>query len=181
MNNKKSDTFFKTFGMGLIYTLMFPLIVVSSLIYAFTIIFGWFFVTFKGIFRFFKGDTFYKVLREDKEVALIIQKRKEEMTASQNIQQAPVEVRQPNPQNNVYVQNNYYTQDNVPNTPNTNYLSSNDNAQKLAQNPSNNYLNQGQINQIDGHYVSNEHQQNTNLNNNDETNLNSGDDNYGAY
>lgn len=102
----KSSNFFKSFGMGLIYTIVFPLIVLVSFAYALIAIGEFVFESFPGIVRFFKGEEFFPKLREDKEVALVLKAQHERMLNGI----APKEKQPAAPQapTNVYVQNNYY-------------------------------------------------------------------------
>lgn len=115
MDKKKSDNFFKNFGLGLAYTLVFPLIVIASLFYGLYGLILWAINASKGVVRFFKGETFYPVLREDKEVALILKRQHEVIVNGVPPTPAPAPAPvAPTPApapNNVYVQNNYYSQE----------------------------------------------------------------------
>ncbi len=104
----KSSNFFKNFGMGLVYTIVFPLIVVASFVYGFIGFCTWLASGVGGIIRFFKGEEFYPTLREDKEVALVMKTQHDAML--NGVPPAPDPI-QPGPSSNsVYVQNNYYSQ-----------------------------------------------------------------------
>ena len=113
MEKKKSDNFFKSFGLGLAYTLVFPLIVIASLFYGLCGLILWIVNASKGVARFFKGETFYPMLREDKEVALILKRQHETIINGVPPAPTPAPVAPtPSPApNNVYVQNNYYSQE----------------------------------------------------------------------
>ena len=111
MNNKKGENFFKSFGLGLVYTLVFPLIVVGAFLYGVYGLSQWLVVTAKGLIRFFKGDRFFPPLREDKEVALLIKRQHEAILQGTPATSPTQPAIEPAPtSNNVYVQNNYYSQ-----------------------------------------------------------------------
>ncbi len=104
----KSTSFFKNFGMGLVYTIVFPLIVVASLVYGIICVFEWIIKLFPRLIRFFKGEEFYPALREDKEVALVMKTQHERMlNGIPPSESNPPAEKAPSA---VYVQNNYYTQ-----------------------------------------------------------------------
>lgn len=104
----KSSNFFKNFGMGLVYTIVFPIIVVGSILYGIIGFFDWIVFGIGGIIRFFKGEEFYPTLREDKEVALVMKTQHDMMLNGVQPTSAPNND-QPS-SNQVYVQNNYYSQ-----------------------------------------------------------------------
>lgn len=119
----KSENFLKSFGMGLVYFLLFPFIVIGSALLAVWGILRFIFSSFGGIVRFFKGEEFFPTLREDKEVALVIKTQHDVLLngAPAPKQEAPAPA--PN-NNNVYVQNNYYSKplDNQNNTQSPNQI-----------------------------------------------------------
>ncbi len=104
----KSSNFFKNFGMGLVYTIVFPIIIVGSILYGIIGFFDWIVFGIGGIIRFFKGEEFYPTLREDKEVALVVKTQHDMMLNGVPPTPAPTQTEPSS--NQVYVQNNYYSQ-----------------------------------------------------------------------
>ncbi|MCQ2797478.1 MAG: hypothetical protein MJ241_03335 [Bacilli bacterium] len=107
--------FIKNFGLGLLYFIALPLLIVGVVCFAVYGIGEYLFYFFKGIVRFFKGDTFFEELPEDAKVKEI--KRKlQEQAANPNPQPAPAQQtttsnvsNQDNSQQSTYnVTNNYY-------------------------------------------------------------------------
>ena len=136
---KKSENFLKSFGMGLVYFLLFPFIVVLSVLIGIYGILRFFFSSFGGIVRFFKGEEFFPTMREDKEVALVIKTQHDALL--NGVPTPKQETPSPIPNNNnVYVQNNYYSKplDNQQNNP---YINGQIPGQSIQNTP---YLNGGQ-------------------------------------
>lgn len=95
----------KNFGLGLVYFFLLPIfLAIASLagVYALIVIV---YYTIKGLIRFFKGDKFFKPLPEDIKAAEI-KARQLELDAQQNQPEPPA----PQPDNRVYIQQNYYQQ-----------------------------------------------------------------------
>ncbi len=111
----KGTSFFKNFGMGLVYTVLFPLIVAASLVYGLIALVRLILEVFPRLIRFFKGEEFFSTLREDKEVALVMKTQHERMLNGIPSGEGSVPTQQP--PTAVYVQNNYYTQSPLPNAP----------------------------------------------------------------
>lgn len=98
--------------MGLVYTIVFPLIVIASLIYGVFTVLKLIVEIAPRLIHFFKGEEFFPTLREDKEVALVMKTQHERMLNGAPPSD-PAAVSQPAP-TAVYVQNNYYTQSAAP-------------------------------------------------------------------
>ncbi|MCQ2772426.1 MAG: hypothetical protein MJ238_04030 [Bacilli bacterium] len=79
--------FIKNFGLGLVYFLTLPILLVAVLGYLVYGIGAWLFYCVKGIIRFFKGDSFFAELDEDRKVREIKVRMAE---ASANPNPAPV-------------------------------------------------------------------------------------------
>ncbi len=94
--------FLKNFGLGLLYILLFPLILVGVVFYALVGFIRCLFEFFAIVFRFFRGEKIFPPYPEDVKAQAILAKTyglKEE-------KEEPA----PAPANNVYVQQNYYQQ-----------------------------------------------------------------------
>lgn len=136
---KKSENFLKSFGMGLVYFLLFPFIVVLSVLLGIYGVIRFFFSSFGGIIRFFKGEEFFPTLREDKEVAFLVKTQHDALLNGTPTPKQETPAPTPN-NNNVYVQNNYYSKplDNQQNNP---YINGQISGQPTQNTP---YLNGGQ-------------------------------------
>jgi len=66
--------FFKGFGKGLLYVLLFPFIIVGIVLYAVFGLFVFIFQFFKLIYLFFTGRTLYSDLEEDIAAKAILEK-----------------------------------------------------------------------------------------------------------
>ena len=95
----------KNFGLGLLYFFVSPLLLA---ILAVAMVFGLFVLDFKdlqGLIRFFRGEkTFFEELPEDKKVLEIKTAQAYASTHSATSQGTPA------PNNQVYIQQNYYPQ-----------------------------------------------------------------------
>ncbi len=110
--------FIKNFGLGLLYFIALPLLILGVVCYAIYGLGVYVFYFFKGTIRFFKGDTFFEELPEDarvKEIKRILQEQA--VNPNQGTQTAPVTAsnntsnvsNQDNSQQSTYnVTNNYY-------------------------------------------------------------------------
>lgn len=118
---KKTENFLKSFGMGLVYFFIFPLIIVFSFLYGIYGLLIFLLNSLSGIIRFFKGEEFFETLREDKEVKYLLKVQHDSLlNGIPNKKEEPVTPSQPT--QNVYVQNNYYSspKENVNNLANSN-------------------------------------------------------------
>lgn len=138
----------KKFGLGLLYFFMLPFFLIALACVA---IYGIFVFLIKGcigIFRFFKGESFFPELYEDKRVLEIKAYRESLQTGAQNPQSTPA----PAPsETKIYVQQNYYQTtppqnqngQNIPNIPvNPGYVPYNNPSQPLGYNQNNHQINQ---------------------------------------
>ena len=66
--------FFKGFGKGLLYVLLFPFIIVGIVLYAVFGLFVFIFQLFKLIYLFFTGRTLYSDLEEDIAAKAVLEK-----------------------------------------------------------------------------------------------------------
>jgi len=99
--------FFKNFGLGIVYVLLLPILIAIALIVGAYGLFLGFFETNRGIARFFKGESFFPSLHEDREVAMIAKAQHDKML--NGVPPEPKVEQTPAPsQNTTYVQNNYY-------------------------------------------------------------------------
>lgn len=99
--------FFKNFGLGIVYVLLLPALVTITIIIGAYGLFLGFFETIRGIARFFKGESFFPSLHEDREVAMIAKAQHDKML--NGVAPEPKVESTPAPaQNTTYVQNNYY-------------------------------------------------------------------------
>ena len=85
--------------------LLSPLLAVGVAIFALIGLGGWFFHVFRGVIRFFKGDTFFPEMQEDKDVAIIVKAQHDQLV---NLEPEPEPVSEP-VAGPTYIQNNYYT------------------------------------------------------------------------
>ena len=97
--------FLREFGLGLVYILLSPVLLVMLLVVGVVMIFVWIVTFFKGCIRFFKGDSFFAPLPEDEQVEKIKAEELRRKTEPENPAPAPS---QPAGPSQVYVQNNYY-------------------------------------------------------------------------
>ncbi len=108
--------FIKNFGLGLLYFIALPLLILGVVCYAVYGLGIYIFYLFKGTIRFFKGDTFFEELPEDAKVKEIKKKLQDQATNPEHTQAAPAPVNttsnvsnQDNSQQSTYnVTNNYY-------------------------------------------------------------------------
>ena len=95
----------KNFGLGLVYFFLLPIFLILAAlvgVYALGVII---YNVVKGLIRFFKGDKFFEPLSEDLKVKEI-KDRQAELAIQQNQpQEQPAQ-----PDNRVYIQQNYYQQ-----------------------------------------------------------------------
>lgn len=101
--------FLREFGMGIIYILALPFFLVMVALVGFVMLIDFLISLVVGIIRFFKGDSFFKVLKEDEMVKRI--KEEEIKAKTGELKPEPQPEQQPAPQQGpVYVQQNYYQQ-----------------------------------------------------------------------
>lgn len=148
--------FLKSLGLGLVIIILLPLLLLGIVFVGIIMIVEWVILLFKGVIRFFKGDSFFEPLPEDITVAEI---KARELQQKTNPNPAPQPAQQPNSQN-IFVANYYqypgqgYPQQQMPQ--NNPYL----NQQQMPQN--NPYLNQqpngNQISGDNNQYIDNNYQ-----------------------
>lgn len=95
--------FFRNFGLGIVYVILLPFLLV---IFVFMGIYGLFsnlLIGIRGIGRFFKGESFFATLPEDKLIAIAEKAQRDAM-----LNPTPKEAPAPEAPQHVYVQNNYY-------------------------------------------------------------------------
>ncbi len=92
----------KNFGLGLVYFFLLPIFLCLVALAAVYAIFVIVFYTIKGLIRFFKGEKFFEPLPED----LRVQEIKEYQASLQRAPEQPAP--QPQPDNRVFIQQNYY-------------------------------------------------------------------------
>ena len=80
--------FIKNFGLGLVYFLALPLLLIAVVGYMVTGIGWWLFYVGKGLVRFFRGESFFAEMPEDAEVRRI-KAKVAESTANSNPAPAP--------------------------------------------------------------------------------------------
>lgn len=109
--------FIKNFGLGLLYFIALPLLILGVVCYAIYGLGVYVFYFFKGTIRFFKGDNFFEELPEDAKVRDIKRILQEQaINPNQGTQAAPITStntsnvsNQDNSQQSTYnVTNNYY-------------------------------------------------------------------------
>lgn len=98
--------FIREFGLGLLYVLALPVFLVAIVGTGIVLLVEWFVMFFVGLIRFFKGDSFFKVLKEDETVKQIMEQEMNAKTGKGNQQQEQPAA--PAQQGPVYVQQNYY-------------------------------------------------------------------------
>lgn len=101
----------KGLGLGTIYVIFLPFILVGAVLAAVVGIVRWFISIPVGIVRFFKGEKFFKPLKEDLEVEQAIALHHENLVKKEA--EEPAQPVQPISQATTYVQNNYYTNPNA--------------------------------------------------------------------
>ena len=99
--------FLKGFGLGLVYIVLLPLLLVVLLAFAVYLFFVFLIQFFIGSVRFFQGKDAFPPLWEDEKVAEIKKAQVDAQTAQ--TQPAPVPQAAPAGPSTVYVQQNYYT------------------------------------------------------------------------
>lgn len=102
--------FLKGLGLGIVYALISPLILVGCVLFAIYGLERWFVSMAIGIIRFFKGDKFFKPLKEDEEVQIAIKNYHDSLLAKET--EEPQQPVQSINNTATYVQNNYYTNPN---------------------------------------------------------------------
>ena len=78
-------SFFKGFGKGLLYVLLFPFILVGIVLYAVFGLFVFIFQLFKLIYLFFTGRTLYSDLEEDIAAKAILEKEQNPAPETNNV------------------------------------------------------------------------------------------------
>ncbi len=104
--------FLKALGLGIVYMLIFPFILLGSALYMLYGLGRWFVLIPVGIIRYFKGEKFFKPLKEDIEVEAAKKAQHDALLSKET--EEPSEPVQPisNTNTTTYVQNNYYTNPN---------------------------------------------------------------------
>jgi len=99
--------FLKNFGLGLLYALLFPVILAAVAVFA---VYGflrsivYFFIS---LVRFFKGEKIFAAFPED-------EKAKEIIDRARGLKKEEAPAQQQAPQQNIYVQQNYYPNQGLP-------------------------------------------------------------------
>jgi len=106
--------FIREFGLGLLYILLLPVFLVAVAGTGIVLLIEWIVMLFVGLIRFFKGDSFFKMLKEDE----IVKKMKEDELAEKSGEKEKQPEQPAAPaQGPVYVQQNYYQQQQQPMPP----------------------------------------------------------------
>lgn len=103
--------FIREFGLGLLYILALPVFLVAVAGTGVVALLEWIVMLFVGLIRFFKGDSFFKPLEEDEIVNRMREQEKAQKTGEK--EEKPEEPAAP-AQGPVYVQQNYYQQQQQP-------------------------------------------------------------------
>lgn len=104
--------FLKALGLGIVYMLISPFIVVGAVCYMLYGLGRWFIFVPVGIIRYFKGEKFFKPLKEDIEVDAAIKAYHDSLLAKETEEPQPPVQPVNNTNTTTYVQNNYYTNPN---------------------------------------------------------------------
>lgn len=101
--------FFKTFGLGVLYIVLLPIILAYLLLYALYCLVMLIYEAGKVIIFFFSGRPIFPTLKEDKEAKAILEERMAEKNVAEQPQQNSTTNTTTNT-NNYYSTNNYYNQ-----------------------------------------------------------------------